>query len=201
MKTRHIVSHLIGLMVGVAIPAGAALAQQQLQPQPLPPSGQELLQTAPQPLQGAPTPAPVSPGPASHVDPHGFLVAPGAAPLAVAPLAAAPTTACLQLHLGATVFNFRVSLNPDAYPYPITGGTITGSICGAPWVVTGGSLGSALQINGQKSPPVSGCAQKISVVGNFAPPAGYNGTYGFDGSSTQFTHHTLFLGYDKPTCP
>ena len=27
-------------------------------------------------------------------------------------------------------------------------------------------------------------------------PSSYIGTYGFDGSSRMFDHHTLFLGYD-----
>jgi hypothetical protein len=111
-----------------------------------------------------------------------------------------PTTACLQLHLGSTVFNFNVNINPDVYPYPITGGTITGSICQAPWSVTAGSLGSALTIHGQRT-PVPGCASSISVIGNFDNPSSYVGTYGFNGSSTEFNHHTLFLGYNRPSCP
>ena len=99
------------------------------------------------------------------------------------------------------MFNFNVTINPNAYPYPITGGTITGSICGAPWQVTGGSLGNNLTIIGHKSPPVAGCASSINVVGNFNAPAGYVGTYGFNGSSTMFNQHTLFLGFNRPSCP
>ena len=56
-------------------------------------------------------------------------------------------------------------------------------------------------MHGQKSPPVAGCATTITVVGNFDNPSSYIGTYGFNGSSTSFNHHTLFLGYDRPTCP
>jgi hypothetical protein len=123
----------------------------------------------------------------------------GVAPLAVAP--APVSRACLQLNLGAAIFNFNVTINPDVYPYTITGGTITGSICGAPWAVTGGSLSNSLIMHGQKSPPVAGCATTITVVGNFDNPSSYIGTYGFNGSSTSFNHHTLFLGYDRPTCP
>lgn len=130
-------------------------------------------------------------------DSNGRVGAEAAAPLATS---ASPATACLQLHLGSTVFNFNVNINADVYPYPITGGTITGSICQAPWTVTGGSLGNALTIKGQRT-PVSGCATSISVVGNFNNPSSYIGTYGFDGSSTMFDHHTLFLGYDRPACP
>jgi hypothetical protein len=106
----------------------------------------------------------------------------------------------LQLHLGSTVFNFNVNINPDVYPYVIIGGTITGSICQAPWSVNAGSLSNSLTIHGQR-PPVSGCASSISVVGNFDNPSSYIGTYGFNGSSTMFSHHTLFLGYDRPSCP
>jgi hypothetical protein len=123
----------------------------------------------------------------------------GAPTFALAP-GTPPTTSCLQLHLGSTVFNFNVNVDPDVYPYPITGGTITGSICQAPWTVTSGSLGNSLTINGQRN-PVSGCSSSISVVGNFDNPSSYAGTYGFDGSSTMFNHHTLFLGYNRPSCP
>jgi hypothetical protein len=120
----------------------------------------------------------------------------------VAPLAAtlSPSTACLQLHLGATVFNFNLSINADAYPYAITGGSITGSICNAPWTVTGGSLSNNLVIQGQRT-PVSGCSTTVTVVGNFNNPSSWIGTYGFNGSSTMFNHHTLFLGYNRPSCP
>ena len=115
-------------------------------------------------------------------------------------LTVSPATACLQLHLGSTVFNFNMAINADVYPYPITGGSITGSICQAPWTVTGGSLGNGLVIHGQRT-PVSGCATTIAVVGNYNNPSSYIGTYGFDGSSTMFDHRTLFLGYDRPSCP
>ena len=103
-------------------------------------------------------------------------------------LTVSPATACLQLHLGSTVFNFNMTINADVYPYPITGGSITGSICQAPWTVTGGSLGNGLVIHGQRT-PVSGCATTIAVVGNYNNPSSYLGTYGFDGSSTMFDHH------------
>jgi hypothetical protein len=134
------------------------------------------------------------PDSSGHVGPEA-----GAHSFALAPTAS-PATACLQLHLGSTVFNFNVNINADVYPYPITGGTITGNICQAPWQVTAGSLGNALTIHGQRT-PVAGCASTISVVGNFDNPSSYIGTYGFNGSSTSFSHHTLFLGYDRPSCP
>jgi hypothetical protein len=67
---------------------------------------------------------------------------------AVGPPAIVPpatSTACLQLYIDTAVFNFNVTLDPDVYPYTITGGTITGSICGAPWTVTGGSCRNKLE--------------------------------------------------------
>jgi len=138
-----------------------------------------------------------------YVDAQGNVVEKSvalAAPKAKA-LTGSPATACLQLHLGGTVFNFNLNIDADTYPYHVTGGAITGGICGAPWHVTGGTLGSSLTINGAINTPHSGCANTISVVGNANTPSGYAGTYGFDGSSTMFSHHTLFLGFQKSTCP
>ena len=124
------------------------------------------------------------------------------APQSGAPLTGpTPTTACLQLHAGAAVFNVNVTINPDVFPYTVTGGSISGNICGAPWTVTGGTLGATLSINGQRNPPVTGCATTISVQGGFANPTSYIGTYGFNGSSTMFNHHTLFLDFGRSSCP
>jgi hypothetical protein len=122
----------------------------------------------------------------------------GFGPPAVVPPAG--STACLQLYIDTAVFNFNVTIDPDVYPYTITGGTITGSICGAPWTVTGGSLGTSLSIKGQRA-PISSCSSTISVTGKFDVPDSYIGTYGFDGSSNVFDQHTLFLGYGRPNCP
>jgi hypothetical protein len=105
------------------------------------------------------------------------------------------------LHAGAAVFNLNVTINPDVFPYTVTGGSITGNICGAPWAITGGSLGATLSVNGQRNPPASGCASTISIAGGFANPTSYIGTYGFNGSSTMFNHRTLLLGFERPTCP
>jgi hypothetical protein len=120
-----------------------------------------------------------------------------AAPLTTQP----PTTACLQLHAGTAVFNLNVTINPDVFPYTVTGGSITGNICGAPWAITGGTLGASLSVNGQRNPPASGCASTISIAGGFANPTSYIGTYGFNGSNTMFNHRTLFLGFERSTCP
>jgi hypothetical protein len=129
-------------------------------------------------------------------DANGNLGAVG--PRAAVPIT--PSTACLQLYNDTAVFNFNVTLDPDVYPYTITGGTITGSICGAPWTVTGGSLGKSLSIKGKRA-PIPSCASTMSVTGNFDVPDSYIGTYSFDGLSTAFSHHTLFLGYQRANCP
>ena len=124
-----------------------------------------------------------------------------AAEKAAAPAAAAATAhACLQLYNGNSVlWNIDAIINPNVWPYPITGGTIKGTICGSPSVtITGGTLGSSLSITGNLP---SGCANPVKIVGSSTVPVGYQGTYGFFGSSTGFQHHTLFIGYNKSTCP
>ena len=111
---------------------------------------------------------------------------------------AASTTVCLQLHNAGTTFNIRANIDPNIYPYPITGGNISGTICGSPnWTLTGGSIGSNLQISGTFTGG-GACAANISIAGTFAVPSSYNGSYGFP--FLGFPHHTLFLGF-QPTCP
>lgn len=119
---------------------------------------------------------------------------------AAAPAAAATAHACLQLYNGNSVlWNIDAIINPNIYPYPITGGTIKGTICSSPNVtITGGTLGSSLSITGNLP---GGCANPVKIVGSSTVPVGYQGTYGFFGSSTSFQHHTLFIGYNKATCP
>lgn len=111
-----------------------------------------------------------------------------------------PAHACLQLYNGPSVlWSIDVTFNPNVYPYVISGGTIKGTICGSPNVtVTGGTLGASLNVTANLP---SGCATPVKIVGNSNVPVGYQGTYGFGGPSTGFTHHTLFLGYNKATCP
>jgi hypothetical protein len=107
---------------------------------------------------------------------------------------AATSQACLTLHNGPGVtFQIRVTFNPNTYPYPVTGGTISGSICGSPnWAVTGGSIGNSLVINARRTSGGADCANTVTIVGNFRNPSSYAGTYGFNGSSTPFPHATLF---------
>jgi hypothetical protein len=167
-----VLSGLACLLLGVAIPV--ALAQ-------------------------APAPAP-APAPAGQPDAEGTIHPPGAVPLALPPPPLAH--ACLQLHNGGAVFNFNVTFNPNVTNFPIAVGpvgAITGNLCNAAqWHVTGGHLAPTLLITAARvaGPP---CANQLTVQGNFASPSSYTGTYGFPG--TGFTQHTLFLGYQKPTCP
>jgi hypothetical protein len=111
-----------------------------------------------------------------------------------------PAHACLQLHNGAAVFNFDVTFDPNVTNFPILGGTITGTLCSASqWHVSaGGHLGPNLAITATR-PAGGGCASQLTVAGNFANPSSYTGTYGFPGAG--FQQHTLFLGYQKSTCP
>jgi len=107
---------------------------------------------------------------------------------------AATSQACLTLHNGpGTTFQIRVTFNPNTYPYAVTGGSISGTICGSPnWAVTGGSIGNSLVINARRTSGGAGCANTVTIVGNFRNPPSYAGTYGFDGASTSFPHSTLF---------
>ncbi len=191
MPARARVSSLAFLLTMIAGSASVALAETV----PIPQAGGAAQPTVPQP-------APAAPAAGASVNAQGHIIAPGAAATEGILPTAATSTACFQLHNGAGVmWNINVTFNPNAYPYTINSGTISGTICSSPWHVTGGTFGPNLQINGIKSPPVSGCATSVGIVGNFGPPGGYNGTYGFFGSTTGFNHHTLFLGFNKATCP
>jgi hypothetical protein len=111
--------------------------------------------------------------------------------------AAAPTAiakACLELHNGpAADFKIDVTYNPNSYPFTILSGTIKGTICGSPnWVVTGGSMGPTLTVNGQRTGGGGSCANTITIVGHYQNPPSYAGTYGFDGASTSFPHTTTY---------
>jgi hypothetical protein len=106
-------------------------------------------------------------------------------------------TACLELHNGNVTFVIEVEFDPNTYPYVITGGTITSGICGAPWDVTGGSMGPQLRLTARRTGSGS-CADTFTAVGEYQVPPSWRGTYGFGGGSTSFTHTTVFRGYD--TC-
>jgi hypothetical protein len=136
---------------------------------------------------------------AGQPDASGNLVTPGAAPAAALP-PPTPATACLQLHNGGVVANFNVQFDPNTTNFPITGGTISGGLCQAStWHINpGGHLGPNLAITATR-PAGNNCSTNLTVAGNFANPSSYTGTYGFPG--TGFQQHTLFLGYQKSSCP
>jgi hypothetical protein len=124
-------------------------------------------------------------------DPTGKLITLEEARQLAQPIAQA--TACLTLYNGPSVkWEISVTFNPNTYPFSIIGGTIKGTICGSPsGVVTGGSIGPTLLIDGTLNGG-SGCAASVTIVGHYQDPSSYAGTYGFDGSATEFSHTTLY---------
>lgn len=129
-------------------------------------------------------------------------------------------TACFELHGfggpeppgGPAVFMIEVTVFLLTYPFSIVGGSIGGNICrtiGTEWVVTGGSFGSNLFLEAKRVPlpvesapnsesviqPGGFCSSTMTVFGNFQTPDSWAGMYGFDGSSTDFSHVTLFKGW------
>ena len=131
-----------------------------------------------------------------------FLDAGGAEAESQEAAAAAPqagaSTACLELRNGVVSFIIEVNVDPNTYPFVISGGTIKSGICGAPWNVTGGFLGTNLRIDATRQGTGS-CANTIIIVGEQQFPPSWRGTYGFDGQSSSFKHSTLFHGWDP--CP
>jgi hypothetical protein len=137
----------------------------------------------------------------------------GQADIEAARLAGVGTaTACLELHGtgqgGSVVFTIQLMVNPNTYPFLVLGGFIGGDICNTPatlWKVTSGSFGPTLLIQAKRGPPVntpnaplvvgSSCALTMTAVGFFQAPDSYAGTYGFNGSSSDFSHTTLFKGW------
>lgn len=111
---------------------------------------------------------------------------------------AAVSTACLELRNGVVSFVIEVNVDPNTYPFVISGGTIKSGICGAPWNVTGGFMGTNLRIDATRQGSGS-CANTIIIVGERQDPPSWRGTYGFDGPSSMFKHTTLFRGWDP--CP
>jgi hypothetical protein len=131
-----------------------------------------------------------------YVDPSGAQVDSRDAAFAATDVSpeAISTTAKLTLHNGAGVtFTIAVEFSPNTYPFRLIGGEITGSICGAPWKITGGVLGDELRVDARRAGEGS-CAETITVVGEFVNPSAYRGTYGFNGTSSSFPHTTIFHG-------
>jgi len=124
--------------------------------------------------------------------------------------------ACLQLYAdnvpatGVVIFTFDVFFRPNMPGFPIVGGKVSGSICNASeWRVTGGHLGPDLRLTATR-PEGGACVTGLTVGGTFENPTSYTGTFTtsapdmnhqFHIISLPFPHHTLFLGYQRATCP
>jgi hypothetical protein len=106
---------------------------------------------------------------------------------------AVSTTVRLTLHNTAVTFEIEAEINPNTYPFTLTGGQITSGICGAPWKITGGFFGDDLILQATREGQGS-CATTITVVGEYVRPGAYRGTYGFDGTSSSFRHTTFYRG-------
>lgn len=102
-------------------------------------------------------------------------------------------SAKMKLNNGALSFDMEVKYNPNTYPHVVTGGTISTGICGAPWDITGGSIGSQLRLDGKRPGTGGSCASTITIIGQFQVPLSYRGTYGFNGQSSSFQHTTQFM--------
>ncbi|MEU6380473.1 hypothetical protein [Streptomyces sp. NPDC046909] len=102
------------------------------------------------------------------------------------------TTAKLEMHNGTVTFAMEVQYNPNTYPYVVLGGRITSGICGAPWDITGGFMGQTIRIDAKRPVVDPGCAQTITIVGEYQNPPAYRGTYGFDGASSWYKHTTVY---------
>ncbi|AVZ72333.1 hypothetical protein SLUN_09140 [Streptomyces lunaelactis] len=100
-------------------------------------------------------------------------------------------SAKLELHNGQVTFAIEVKYNPNTYPHVVTGGQITSGICGAPWDITGGSIGDQLRLDAKRSGQGS-CANTITIVGEYQNPPAYRGTYGFEGATSSFKHTTRY---------
>lgn len=102
------------------------------------------------------------------------------------------STECkLTLHNGEVTFAIEVTYNPNTYPHVVTGGRITAGICGAPWDVTGGTIGDTIRLDAERAGQGS-CASTITIVGEYQNPPAYRGTYGFDGATSSFKHTTRY---------
>ncbi|HET6359846.1 MULTISPECIES: hypothetical protein [unclassified Streptomyces] len=100
-------------------------------------------------------------------------------------------TAKLELHNGQVTFAIELKYNPNTYPHVVTGGQITSGICGAPWNITGGTIGDQLRLDAERAGQGS-CANTITIVGEYQNPPAYRGTYGFEGATSSFKHTTRY---------
>jgi len=114
-----------------------------------------------------------------------------AAPMAEVSAEALSTECKLTLHSGAVTFVIEVKYNPNTYPHVVMGGQITSGICGAPWDITGGTIGETIRLDAKRAGQGS-CANTITIVGEYQNPPAYRGTYGFDGATSSFKHTTRY---------
>ncbi|MEU6572814.1 hypothetical protein [Streptomyces sp. NPDC046805] len=120
-----------------------------------------------------------------HARPHGPQVANDiehvrALPRVEIAEARPDSAAKLEVHNGPVTFAMEVTYNPNACPYVVLGGQITGGICGAPWDITGGFIGDTLRLDARRAGQ-GPCATTLTVVGEFQSPSAYRGTYGLNG--------------------
>jgi hypothetical protein len=127
----------------------------------------------------------------TYVDPHGTRVESREQAFAVPE--AVSTTIRLTMHNSGVTFEIEAEINPNTYPFALTGGQIGADICGAPWKITGGYLGEELRLEAARAGQ-GPCAETITIVGEFVAPGAYRGTYGFDGTSSSFRHTTIYHG-------
>lgn len=113
-----------------------------------------------------------------------------------ATIQAATVTTCLVLHNGPVTFTMNVVADVNTNPPQVRGGQIVSGICGQPWAITGGTLGSNLVLTARRQ-GTGQCANTITIVGSFVDPPRWVGTYGFDGNSTAFRHTTVFDGWHQ----
>jgi hypothetical protein len=129
----------------------------------------------------------------------------------VTPLTDAETaTACLELHSGSAIINIQVAVDLPSFTessgYTIVGVSFSGDIYTgpefSPWEVTSGYMGGTLLIEaeqgqviikpGETEPAV---AESIIILGFFRNPITYPGIFGYNGYIFEYTHKTLFKGW------
>ncbi|MEW2086833.1 hypothetical protein [Streptomyces sp. NPDC005283] len=101
------------------------------------------------------------------------------------------TSAKLELQGGRITFAVEVTYNPNRYRHMVTGGRITSGIRGAPWDITGGTIGDQLRLDAKRAGQDS-CTGTITIVGEYQNPPAYRGTYGFEGATSSFKHTTRY---------
>ncbi|MFF0065114.1 hypothetical protein ACFYRC_26860 [Streptomyces sp. NPDC005279] len=84
------------------------------------------------------------------------------------------TSAKLELQGGQITFAVEVTYNPNRYRHMVTGGRITSGTCGAPWDITGGTIGDQLRLDAKRAGQDS-CAGTITIVGEYRNPPGVPG--------------------------